>query len=79
MRCSELTYWQHSLEQPLAIIFVGKGDNTRAVIIHKNLLTRHSPFFRAALEEGRFFQGHIQTVHLPEADRAYFSYVVECI
>lgn len=68
-----------SMEQPLVIVFVGTGDKMKGWNIHKNLLTTHSPFFGAALKEGRFLKGVTQTVDLEEADPAAFSHVVEWV
>ena len=51
------------------------GSTATPFVVHRALLTQHSPFFAAALDGG-FHEGIEKTVHLPDVEAKYFEHVV---
>lgn len=46
-------------------IIVGRGENRQAFLVHKDLLSKYSAFFRAALD-GEWREGREKTIYLKE-------------
>ncbi|KAF7193729.1 Kelch repeat and BTB domain-containing protein 2 [Pseudocercospora fuligena] len=51
---------------------VGEGDAKQQFLLHKNIISRHSKFFRAAFS-GNFAESKDKSIELPEADPAIFK------
>jgi len=59
----------------VSMVSITVGPQNTSFNVHRALLTRHSPFFAAALN-GAFANSHSQTVHLPDVEPKHFEHVV---
>lgn len=50
------------------------GSEAKRFLIHKDVLSKQSPYFRAALAEGRWKESQDNTVELDDADPKIFKY-----
>lgn len=57
---------------PPVKVVVGDGESRQAFFIHKSLLSKHSDFFKAALDSN-WKEGNEYTVRLPEDDPEHFQ------
>lgn len=53
-------------------VIVGQGQNQQIFFVHKDLLSKHSDFFKTTLENGGK-EPEIRTVLLPDEDPAHFE------
>ncbi|KXS94600.1 hypothetical protein AC578_7057 [Pseudocercospora eumusae] len=53
-------------------VAVGDGDSKQQFLLHKNIISRHSKFFRKALS-GNFFEAKKKSINVPEGDVATFK------
>ena len=65
-------------DEPVKIV-VGTGPNATTWYIHRALLIKHSPYFRAALEPYRFAEASSNSVFLPDDDSNAFRTLAQWI
>ncbi|KAL0262984.1 hypothetical protein SLS55_001959 [Diplodia seriata] len=58
------------------VVTLKVGPDEKAFLIHKSILCAQSPYFRAALAEGRWKEGQDNAIALDETDPAMFSQLV---
>lgn len=65
-------------DEPVKIV-LGTGPNVTIWYIHRALMVKHSPYFRAALEPNRFAEANSNFVSLPDDDSDAFEIFTQWI